>query len=160
MSIISSILISLLICAVSAVLEGLFAGSETRSFIGKLRAPSYAPPFGVWITIGVGYYIICFLISFRILRHQGDQHIRIISLTLLLAMMAANAFWNYVFFRRQNLFLSFFAFIPYPLIAVALFFVLRKFESIAAWFFLPYLIYLSYATLLCYKYWKLNPNRN
>jgi len=138
------------------MLEGLFAGKDVKSFFGKLRTPSYAPPFWVWIIIGVLYYVICFFISYRVLRHEDDSVMKTIALMLLLAMMGANAVWNYVFFRAQNLFLSFVAFIPYPLLAIALFVCLLRIESLAAWVFLPYIVYLNYAAFMCYKFWKLN----
>jgi len=112
----------------------------------------------VWIIIGVFYYIISFFISYRVLRHSGDSLLKAVSLTLLLAMMGMNAVWNYVFFRAQNLFLSFFSFIPYPLLAIALFVCLLQFEPLAAWIFLPYLAYLNYAAFICYKHWRLNEN--
>ena len=159
MSIISAILIASTICVISAILEGAFAGKGVKAFITSLRTPSYAPPFAVWIIIGVFYYIISFFVSYRILRHNGDSVLKAVSLTLLLAMMSINAIWNYVFFRAQNLFLSFFAFIPYPLLAIALFVCLLQFEPPAAWIFLPYLAYLNYAAFICYKFWKLNTNR-
>jgi benzodiazapine receptor len=158
MSILSASLIALLICVISAILEGAFAGKGVKAFIANLRSPSYAPPFWVWIIIGVFYYIISFLISYRVLRHSGDSLLKAVALTLLLAMMGINAVWNYVFFRAQNVFLSFFAFIPYPLLAIALFICLLQFEPLAAWIFLPYLAYLNYAAFICYKYWKLNEN--
>src|SRR5438094_10349105 len=151
MSMISAILIALAICVVSAMLEGLCAGKGVKAFIANLRTPSYAPPFWVWIIIGVFYYIISFFISYRVLRHSGDSFLKAVSLTLLLAMMSINAFWNYVFFRAQNLFLSFFAFIPYPLLAIALFVCLLQFEPLAAWVFLPYLAYLHYAAFIVYN---------
>src|SRR2546421_8650034 len=160
MSVIFAILISSAVCVISAMLEGLFAGKGVKTFIANLRSPSYAPPFWVWIIIGAFYYVISFFISYRVLRHSGDGHLRAASLTLLLAMMSINAIWNYVFFRLQNLFLSFFAFIPYPLLAIALFVCLLQFEPLAAWVFLPYLAYLNYAAFICYKYWKLNINRD
>ena len=159
MSIVSAILIACAICIISAMLEGLCAGKGVKAFITSLHTPSYAPPFWAWIIIGVFYYIISFFISYRVLRHSGDNFLKAVSLTLLLAMMSINAAWNYVFFRAQNLFLSFFAFIPYPLLAIALFVCLLQFEPPAAWIFLPYLAYLNYAAFICYKFWKLNTNR-
>jgi tryptophan-rich sensory protein len=158
MSIISALLIAFAICVISAMLEGLFAGKGVKAFIANLRTPSYAPPFWVWIIIGVFYYIISFLISYQVLRHSGDSFLKAVSLALLLAMMGINAVWNYVFFRAHNLFLSFFAFIPYPLLAIGLFACLLQFEPLAAWMFLPYLAYLNYAAFICYKFWKLNEN--
>ena len=89
-------------------------GEGSEAFIANLRTLSCATPFCAWIIIGVFYYIISFFISYRVPRHSGDSFLKAVSLTLLLAMMSIHAAWNYVFFRAQNLFLSFFAFIPSP----------------------------------------------
>src|SRR5438094_10172781 len=121
MSIVSAILIACAICIISAMLEGLCAGKGVKAFITSLHTPSYAPPFWAWIIIGVFYYIISFFISYRVLRHSGDDFLKAVSLTLLLAMMSINAAWNYVFSRSHNLFPSLFAFIRCQLLAIAYF---------------------------------------
>lgn len=157
MSLSSAILISLGICVISAVLEGVFAGKNVKSFFAKLQFPSYSAP--LWVNIiGVVYYVICFFILYRIFRYDGDASIKYVALTLLLVMMGVNAFWNYVFFRAQNLFLSFFAFAVYPFIAIALFICLLQFDEMAAWPIVPYFVYLIYAVRWGYGLWKLNPN--
>ena len=158
MSVTSAILISLGICVVSAILEGVLAGKNVKSFFAKLQFPSYSPPLWVWYIIGVVYYVICFFILYRIFRHDSDASLKYVALMLLLIMMGVNAFWNYVFFRAQNLFLSFFAFAFYPLIAIALFVCLLQFDKIAAWSLVPYFLYLLYAVRWGYGLWKLNPN--
>jgi tryptophan-rich sensory protein len=158
MSVSSAILISLGICVISAVLEGVFAGKNVKSFFAKLQFPSYSAPLRVWYIIGVVYYVICFFILYRIFRYDGDGSIKYVALTLLLVMMGVNAFWNYVFFRAQNLFLSFFAFAFYPFIAIALFICLLQFDEMAAWSIVPYFVYLIYAVRWGYRLWKLNPN--
>lgn len=157
MSTLSAVLVSLLICAVAALLEGLLAGRNVKSFLGKLRKPSYAPPFWVWVVIGVFYYAICFLILFRILRYDDNFSIRYTAFTFLLVVMAVNAFWNYVFFRLENLFYSFVLGVFYTLAAVAVFVCLYQFDYIAAYVLVPYLLYLIYAFRWSYKLWKLNP---
>ena len=157
MSTVSVILISLLICAVFALLEGLFAGENVKSFLGNLRTPSYAPPLWVWAIIGVLYYAICFFIIYRIFRHDGNTSIKYAALALLLVVMAVNAFWNYVFFRAQNLFYSFVLGIFYSFVAIALFICLIQFDKIAALALAAYLLYLIYAFRWSYRLLKLNP---
>jgi tryptophan-rich sensory protein len=158
MSITLSVLLSVGICIISAIAEGLCAGKNVKPFLAKLRSPSYAPPLWIWVIIGIFYYVICFFIIYRIFRHEGDNALKTISLMLVLVLMSINAFFNYIFFRAQNLFYSFLTFIPYIPIAIALFICLLQFEEVAAWAFLPYLLYLTCVTFLCYKFWKLNEN--
>jgi|SRR2546421_5539340 len=152
----SSILIAIAICAVAAALEGVCAGKNVKSYFAKLQWPAYSAPLWVWYIIGVLYYGICFTILYRIFRHEGDSTPKRISLTLILFMMAVNAFWNYLFFRLQNLFYSFIAGILYPLVALALFICLAQFDRIAAWSVVPYLIYQIYALRWNYGLWKIN----
>jgi len=155
-----AIFVSLGICVLAAALEGVFAGKNVRLVFAKLRFPSYSAPLWVWYIVGVIYYVICFFILYRIFRHHGDTSTKHVALTLLAVMMSVNAFWNYVFFRAQNLFLSFFAFAFYPFIAVALFIFLLQFEEIAAWSLVPYFVYLLYAVWWGYGLWKLNSRPN
>lgn len=152
----SAILISIAICVAAAALEGVCAGKNVRSYFAKLQWPSYSAPLWVWYIIGVFYYAICFTILYRIFRYEMDSAVKRASLMLILCMMAVNAFWNYLFFRAQNLFYSFIAGILYPLVAVALFICLAQFDRIAAWVLVPYLIYQIYALRWNYCLWKIN----
>ena len=153
-----AILVSLGICVTSAVVEGVLAGKNVKALFAKLRLPSYSAPLWAWYVIGVVYYVICFFILYRVFRHDGDTTIKYASLMLLLVMMGINAFWNYVFFRAQNLAFSFLAFAFYPFIAIALFICLHQFDKSAAWSLGPYFAYLLYAAQWSYGLWKLNPN--
>ncbi|MCI0388991.1 MAG: tryptophan-rich sensory protein, partial [Acidobacteria bacterium] len=151
-----AILTSLGICVIAATLEGVAAGKNVKPFFAKLRWPSYSAPLWVWYVIGVLYYATCFFIIYRILEYDGDTVLKDISLTLILIMMAANALWNYIFFRAQNLFYSFVASIPYSLVVVALFACLIQFEKVAAWSIVPYLVYQIYALQWIYGLWRIN----
>ena len=156
MSVGLAILVTLGICALSASLEGLLAGKNVKRYLAELRRPSYALPLWAWYVIGGLYYVIWGVVLYRMLRHEGGTTIRNIALALLLLMMGINAFWNYIFFRLGNLFLSFFAFPPYLIFAIALFVSLIQLDQLAACFILLYMLYLVYATQWSYRLWQLN----
>ena len=153
----SAILIAVLICGVAAALEGLFAGKNVKDVLEKLRKPKFSPPFWMWLIIGILYYIICFLILFRVLRYSDNIQVRYTAFALILAVMAVNAVWNYFFFRRENLFAAFVLSIFYSLGAIALFVFLWQFDYLAAYVLTPYLLYLFYAFYWSFGLLKLNP---
>ncbi|MFY9620603.1 MAG: TspO/MBR family protein [Pyrinomonadaceae bacterium] len=159
MSITTAVLISLGICLVAAVLEGLCAGKNVKSYFATLQFPPYAAPLGVWYGIGFVYYAIFFALIFRILRHEGDFGLRVGTLSLIIFMMAVNALWNYVFFRARNLFISFVAASLFPVLDIALLLCLIRFDSVAAWALVPYLLYRLYAVWWGYALWKMNRRR-
>lgn len=71
--------------------------------------------------------------------------LRTAALSLIVMVLLANAFWNYLFFRLRSLRLSFVAGVLYSLAALGLLTLLFKLDRIAAWCLLPYVLYLSYA---------------
>lgn len=140
-----------------AALEGLAAGKAPRAYLATLRLPRGSPSFGAWIAIGVAYYAICGILLYRLLAHGPATFQGAPALALLILLMAANAFWNYLFFRRRNLRAGYLAFFPYTLIALTLFSVLFFADRVGAWIFLPYLGYLVYALWWCRGVWQSNP---
>lgn len=150
------ILISILICLLSAALEGLLAGRGVKQRFAELRFPRYSFPTPFWYVIGVLYYAICFVILFRLLGIDNRKPGWNGALILALLMMTVNAGWNYLFFRARSLFTSLVASGIYTVIAVALFFCLFSIDRISAWMLLPYLLYLGYANMWGYGLWKLN----
>jgi benzodiazapine receptor len=153
-----SILFALAVCVFAAALEGLFAGKNIKPFLAKLRTPAYSPSLFVWSLIGVGYYAICFTILYRLFRDQTGSFVRDVALILLWIVMALNAFWNYTFFRLENLRLSFILSLVYGAIALVLFACLIWFDYITALVLLPYVLYMIYAYRWGHGLLKLYPD--
>ena len=144
------------ICIIAALLEGLCAGRNVKSFFASLKSPRYSPPLWVWSIIGGVYYIIfCFLL-FRLFRLQTDSVLKVIALTLIIVMMMVNALTNYIIFRARNLYLSFMVGSAFPMMDVALFACLLRLDELAAWSMIPYLLYRIYAVWWGYRLWKAN----
>jgi len=151
-----AIIYSLAICALGAVLEGLFAGRGIRQRLASLRLPSYAVPFWGWMVIGGLYYVICFSVLYRLFLLPPSSG-RTAAFALAGAIIFINALWNYFFFRTRNLFHAYLLGLPYGAIAIALFLLLLlRLDRLAAWCLFPYLLYLFYANLWGYRTWKLN----
>lgn len=156
MSITTAVLISLGICLVAAVLEGLCAGKNVKAYFAKLKFPPYSAPLWVWYIIGGLYYVIFFFVIFRVLKHDTDSLLVQVTLTLILLMMVANALWNYLFFRAQKLFVSFVVASFSPVPDLALFILLIRLDKLAAWALVPYLLYRIYGVWWGYGFWKWN----
>ena len=133
------------ICVGAVLLEGLFAGRGVRRRLAELRQPRHSPPFRVWIVIGFVYYLICFVVLSRLIDSVASP-LRSAALVLVVALLIGNAVWNLVFFRLGNLELSVVVSMAYAALALAAAPLLLVVDPVSALVFLPYLIYLSYAT--------------
>ena len=156
MSIVLAVLISIAICILSAIFEGVMAGGNVKQYFARLRQPSYAISLKGWFAIGAIYYVVCGVVLYRLLRYEGDVTVRNLAFILLVLMMVANAVWNYIFFRARNLFVSLVAFGPYIVVALALIITLSRFDQTATALVFIYLLYLIYATSWAYRLWNLN----
>ena len=156
MSTTKALLISLGICGVAAVLEGLCSGKGVKEYFAKLKFPRYSAPLWVWYIIGGVYYLVLFFVIYRILRQDTGEFLTQATLVFVFFMMVLNALWNYVFFRAQNLFVSFVMASLFPLLDLVLLVLLIKLDTVAAWALVPYLIYRVYGVWWGYGFWKEN----
>ena len=119
----------------------------------SLRQPGFAPPLWLWTLIGLGYYVICFVAVYRL---AASGHGFSLPMALLLAVMAANTFWNYLYFRKRDLRVVFWYSVSYTVFPVALLASLIQVDMISAIGFALYVLYLPYALWLFRATWKLN----
>jgi len=99
----------------------------------------------VWVGIGLCYYLICFVVLSRLMSSTRSPLWRA-AFALVVALLLGNALWNLVFFRLRNVEASTIVLVAYVAIAAILAILLNFIDPISGWVFLPYLIYLAYAT--------------
>jgi tryptophan-rich sensory protein len=131
------------------------AGRNVKSFFATLRSPRFAAPLWLWSIIGGAYYVLFWLIIFRLLR-IANSPLRTAALVLIAVMMLANALTNYIIFRAQNLHLSFVIGCLFPLLDVGLFICTLQLDKRAALFLIPYLLYRVYGVWWGYALWNAN----
>ncbi len=151
-----SVLIAGLICVISAAAEGLLAGSHVDRFLEELKQPPWALRKGVELWIAFAYYGAAFVTLLRLFDLRQADQFTLLPMILLIAMMTLNLAWNFLFFRRKDLRLSFLLFAPYSLVVLSLLWCMSKIDVLAACLLLTYSLYLPYALLWSYRVWKLN----
>ena len=148
-------LVAIAICLSAAALEGLFAGRGTKRRLAQLRQPPHSPPFAVWVVIGLCYYLICFIVLFRLISSSRSP-LWWAAFALVLALLIGNALWNLAFFRLKNLEASAIILVTYVAFALVLATLLMLVDVVSGWVFVPYLVYLAYATWWLLSLRKLN----
>ena len=151
----AAIVRALAVCIGFAVLEGALAGADVAQQYAAMRLPAYSPPLWAWFLIGIGYYVVCFTVLFRLFRITKTGKHRSAAFTLTVLLMGLNALWNVAFFSGNHQ-IAFFAIIPYDMAAFSLLITLSRLDRFAAWSFVPYVLYLVYANLWGYGVWRAN----
>ena len=138
-----------------------FAGSYfTRPAIDgwfqTIQKPSWQPPNWVFAPVWTTLYIMMGIALFLVWKkqHAGDQKRTAISLWII--QLVLNFMWSYLFFNRQQLGL---ALIEIIVLWIFILFTIIAFANIskpAAWLMVPYIAWVSFATLLTWSIYSLN----
>jgi tryptophan-rich sensory protein len=142
-------------CLFGVIAESLLAGNNVREHLRQVKQPRGSPPMWLWIAIGLAYYIVYYTILFRLFARGGDG-MHNLAVGLAIVILAANAFWNYLFFRAKNFLACLLFSLGYGVVVVALLVLLVRIDRTSAFVLLPYVAYLTYAGWLQHSIWRLN----
>jgi len=121
-----------------------------------LKKPSFNPPswlFGpVWITLytmmGVSLYLIW--------QKRGEIKLAWPAIIFFLIHLAVNASWSIIFFGQKNIIGALILIVALWFMIVASIFLFYKINKTAAYLLVPYLLWVSFASILNYSLWRLN----
>lgn len=143
------------ICLAAVAAEGLLSG-DASSHLRQIKQPRWALPLAAWVVIGLFYYAACFFALARILAAGLGRIDGAAAFAILLLILAANAGFNWVFFKRRDFRMAFFYYFPYLALVATLIWLLTRIDLTTALVFAAYACYLPYALYWSYRVWKMN----
>lgn len=149
--------IKLILCILLPLLVGGVSGYFTSQSIPNwylyLNKPSFNPPnylFGpVWtllyILMGISFYLVI-----------NKPKVNWLLVSVFITQLILNFFWSFIFFNAHNLGLALFEIILLWASILAMIILFYKTNKWAAILNIPYLLWVSFATLLNYSIYSLN----
>ena len=147
-------LLGWLLAAFAAGAVGAIASVDAASFYAQLSKPSWAPPAWVFGPVWSTLYGLMGVAAWLVWRSPGSKGP---ALGLFGAQLAANALWSWLFFawHRGTLaaveVLVLLAFIATMVVAF------WRTSRLAALLLVPYLLWVSFASVLTWAIWRSNP---
>ena len=136
---------------------GAYASASAGEFYMRLDRPSWAPPAWLFGPAWSVLYLLMGIAAWRVQRTSAEGSVRP-ELTLYVVQLALNALWTWMFFAwRQGAW----AFVEILVLWLAIAATIRAFgrrDRIAGTLLIPYIVWVSYATALCYSIWQRNPS--
>lgn len=147
---------SVVLCQAAGILGSLATMPSIPGWYKGLAKPAFNPPnaiFGpVWITL----YLLMGIALFFVWRLGfGTRGVKT-AVVLFLVQLALNALWSWVFFGGHNLGLGFVVIVllwMFILLTIISFFGLSR---AAGWLLVPYLLWVTFASVLNFSIWRLN----
>ncbi len=145
------------VCEFAGVVGSIFTVGSIPTWYQTLVKPSFNPPnwiFGpVWTTL----YALMGISVYRIWR-LGMHREKVRDAVVLFCMhLVLNAVWSPVFFGARNIPIAFAIIAIMWLTLIALIFRFERLDKVSAYMLTPYLAWISFAMILNYNLWILNP---
>jgi benzodiazapine receptor len=148
--------VSVLVCQMAGVIGSVFTAPAIPGWYATLSKPGFTPPnwiFGpAWITL----YTLMGISAFIVWRKGWDIGEVRTALRIFVAQLILNALWSAAFFGLRSPLAGFLAIaLLWMLILLTMAF-FRKVSLAASVLLLPYLLWVSYASVLNFSIWRLN----
>ena len=151
-----SLLLAIIICQAAGLISSLFTAPAIPGWYANLQKPSFSPPnwlfAPVWITLYILMGIAAWLVWRKGWKKKGVKQ----ALTIFGLQLVANSLWSIVFFGLQS---PFWALMGIIILWSLILMTILKFKLLsktASLLLVPYLLWVSFATLLNFAIFRLN----
>ena len=135
---------------------GALASVEAGEFYAQLNQPSWAPPAWVFGPVWSTLYVLMAIAAWRVWKKEGFWSARIILIIYVLQLIV-NAFWSWLFFVGHDGWLALVDVVLLWVLVLAVLIGFWRRDRLAGLLILPYFAWVSFATVLTYTMWRLNP---
>lgn len=134
-----------------------FTVTGLGSWYSSINKPSWNPPNSVFGPVWTTLYIMMGIALFLVWKSDAPKLQKQNAIVLWVVQLAFNFMWSFIFFNQHQ--------IGWAMadIVVLWFFILltiiafSKISKLAAWLLVPYISWVTFASLLNYSIWQLNP---
>ena len=145
----------LALCFATAAI-GAVASAGAGAFYAELTRPDWAPPGWLFGPVWSALYALMGISAWLVWRVRGFAGARL-ALVLFLVQLAVNALWSWLFFAWRQGGLAFAEVLILWCLIVGTIIAFRRVSVLAAVLLLPYLGWVSFAAVLTFATWRLNP---
>jgi len=149
-------LVGWLVVSFAASAVGAIASIEARSFYGQLVQPAWAPPPWLFGPVWTVLYALMAIAAWLVWRSGGFRANRN-ALGLFLVQLALNALWSWIFFSWHRGLLAFAEILLLWVLIAATLAAFWRVRPFAGSLLIPYLVWVSFAAVLNFALWQLNP---
>jgi translocator protein len=149
-------LVAWLVVSFAASGVGAAASIQAKSFYSQLVQPNWAPPSEIFGPVWTILYTLMGIAAWLVWRSGGFRPNRQ-ALTLFLLQLAFNALWSWLFFAWYLGVLALADIAVLWILIVATLVSFWRVRPLAGALLIPYLLWVSFASVLNYSLWQLNP---
>ena len=147
---------SVLLCNCAGLLGSLFTTTGPGSWYSTLIKPAFNPPAWIFAPVWTLLYILMGISLYLVIMEGMKGRDVRIPLLIFAIQLILNILWSYAFFGLESTFFGLLVIILLWISIVATMILFYPVRKAAAWLLVPYILWVSFATLLTYTIYSLN----
>lgn len=148
--------IAILLCESAGIGSGLLASANNNPWFDMLNKPSWDPPAYLFAPVWTILYLLMGISLGMIWSNKVAEQKKRKAYLLFALQLFLNFWWSIIFFHFHSTSL---ALINIILMVILILLTISSFSALskpAAWLLVPYISWVSFATILNYSIWNLN----
>jgi len=149
------VIISILIAQMAGAIGSVFTAPSIQTWYAYLEKPFFSPPNWLFAPAWITLYTLMGIAAFFVWQKRGEIGAKS-ALWLYLVQLVFNALWSVIFFGLKNPALAFFEILILWVLILTVTLKFYKIRKAAGILFIPYILWVTFATILNFAIWQLN----
>lgn len=150
------LVISLVITLSIGAVASFFTVPQIAGWYVHLNKPSFNPPNWLFGPVWTLLYIMIAIAAYLVWKRRADSVAYAYAEYVYIFQLLFNFSWSIVFFGMHKIFLALIVIALLWVSIIVLIFLFGKISKVAAWLLVPYLLWVSFASLLNFSIYVLN----
>ncbi|OYU54010.1 MAG: TspO protein [Chitinophagaceae bacterium BSSC1] len=150
------LVLTILLCESVGIISGLLAGVANNPWFDALLKPSWNPPGYLFGPVWTVLYLLMGISAWLVWKSLFPINMKTKALMYFSIQLFLNFWWSILFFNFHSSLLALIDIVLMLFFICLTIFEFSKISKLAAWLLLPYLLWVSFATVLNGTIWYLN----
>lgn len=150
------LLISIALPLAVGGIAGLFTTPEIDGWYKNLNKPSWQPPSWVFGPVWTVLYVLMGIAFYLVWKSGVPSKKKRMAITLWLVQLVFNFFWSFIFFKKHQIDWALGEIVLLWLFILLTILFFGRISKLAAWLMVPYISWVTFATLLTLTIYQLN----
>lgn len=152
---IAGLVVFLTLCLLISAIGGAITATSVGGWYQTLEKPVFNPPDWVFAPVWTALYVMMAIAGWRVWRRAGFERGGR-ALTLFALQLGLNVIWSFLFFGLQRIDLALVAVVTLLIAIIVNTAMFWRIDRWAGVLFVPYVLWVAYATVLNISLWLLN----
>jgi len=149
------LIVSIFVCQCAGFIGSIFTTPSIPTWYATLTKPSFTPPNSIFAPVWTILFLLMGISAFLVWRRSLDKHVKI-ALSIFMFQLIFNILWSVAFFGLRSP-LAGLVIISILWIAILLTILnFYKISKVAGLLLIPYILWVSFASVLNFTIWRLN----